>query len=115
MTQVAIEASEFQSQPKRVNLIYCGIQTSVVLEAISRFGYPVSSKQSVRDFERMMQTDRAKFVAVRVGPEGLSPRLKLYKHALFDFGDLSVVEDGGLGPRDATPAAVKDVSDVCLY
>ncbi|QDE91115.1 FAD-binding protein [Myxococcus xanthus] len=115
MTQVAIEASESQSQPKRVNLIYSGIQTSAVLEAISRFGYPESSKQSVRDFERMMQTDRAKFVAVRVGPEGLSPRLKLYKHALFDFGDLSVVEDGGLGPRDSTPATVKDVPDVCLY
>ncbi|WP_141618393.1 NAD(P)/FAD-dependent oxidoreductase [Myxococcus sp. AB036A] len=115
MTQVAIEASESQSQPKRINLIYSGIQTSAVLEAISRFGYPNSSKQAVRDFERMMQTDRAKFIAVRVGPEGLSPRLKLYKHALFDFGDLSVVEDGGLGPRDATPAAVRDVPDVCLY
>ncbi|AEI67813.1 NAD(P)/FAD-dependent oxidoreductase [Corallococcus macrosporus] len=115
MTQIAIEASENQSQPKRVNFIYSGTQTSAVLEAISRFGYPESSKQSVRTFERMMQTDHAKFVAIRVGPEGLSPRLKLYKHGLFDFADLSVVEDGGLKPRDSAPAAVSSVPDVCLY
>ncbi len=120
MTQIAIEASESQPQARRVNLIYSGTQTSAVLEAISRFGYPSSAVHSVRTFEQMMQTDHAKFVAVRVGPEGLSPRLKLYKHALFDFADLSVVEDGGLKPRVSQtmgggPAAAKDTPDVCLY
>ncbi len=120
MTQVAIEASELQSQPKRVNFIFSGTQTSAVLEAIARFGYPPSAARAVRDFERMMQTDYAKFVAIRVGPEGLSPRIKLYKHALFDFADLSVVEDGGLAPRNSQttgsgPEAARDVPNLCLY
>ncbi len=104
MTQIAVEASESQSQPKRINLIYCGTKTSAIQEAIARFGYPESTKQSVREFERVMQTDRVKFVAIRVGSEGLSPRLKLYGHAMFDFADLSVIEDGGVGPR-VSPAA----------
>jgi hypothetical protein len=103
MTQVALEISESQATPKRVNFIYCGTRTSTIREAIDRFGYPASNKLGVQKLEHMLQTDRAKFIAIRVGPEGLTPRLKLYGHAQFDFSDLSVCEGvrkgASRGPR----------------
>jgi 2-polyprenyl-6-methoxyphenol hydroxylase-like FAD-dependent oxidoreductase len=95
MTQIAIEVSESQATPKRVNLIYGGTRIPAIRDASVRFGFPESTRQSVQAFERMMQTDRVKFVAFRVTPEGLSPRFKLYGHAMFGFSDLSVCEQGG--------------------
>lgn len=89
MTQIAIEVSAAQATPKRLNLIYCGTKLSAIKAAIERFGLDRTSGQSVDAFARMMQHDFAKFVGIRVTPRGISPRIKLYGHAMFALSGLS--------------------------
>ena len=87
MTQVAVEFSEGQTRANRVNLIYSGTKLSAVRSAMEELGMGDAALESVERFERTMHTDVAKFTAVRVGPQGISSRLKLYGHAFFDTGN----------------------------
>jgi hypothetical protein len=84
MTQVAVEFSEGQTHANRVNLIYCGTKLQAVRTMMEELGLAETGLESVAQFEKTMKTEVAKFVAIRVGPEGISSRVKLYGHALFD-------------------------------
>jgi hypothetical protein len=84
MTQVAVEFSEGQTHANRVNLIYSGTRLQAVRTMMEELGFAETGLESVGQFERTMKTEIAKFVAIRVGPEGISSRVKLYGHALFD-------------------------------
>jgi hypothetical protein len=85
MTQIAVEFTEGQSTPRRVNLIYCGTKMEAVRDAIAGLGLGESAAESIDRFQRLMNTDVAKFVAIRASPSGVSSRVKLYGHALFDM------------------------------
>jgi hypothetical protein len=81
MTQLAIEVSPDEPLPRRVNLIYCGTALAAMRRAVTRFG--LDDPPVVDRFQRLMQTERAKYVALRVSPVGLTSRFKMYGHAAF--------------------------------
>jgi hypothetical protein len=83
MTQVMVGVSAADATPLRMNLITCGTPTGAVKDALRALGDPRFNARSVAPFERALQSGRAKYVALRITPEGLSPRLKLYGHAMF--------------------------------
>ena len=69
MTQLAIEVSPGEAVPRRVNLIYCGTALAAMRRAVTRFGLDAPQGRLVVDrFQGLMQTDRAKYVALRVSP-----------------------------------------------
>lgn len=71
--------------PKRVNVIYCGTRTAAIKEALEEAGYGDETRGAVEDFERRMESDFVEFIGLRVGPEGLTPRVKLYGQTLFEL------------------------------
>ncbi len=83
MVQVMVSVSADAAAPLRMNLITAGTMTGAVKDALRAIGDPRFNVRSVESFERLLRTGRAKYVALRVTPEGLSPRVKLYGHAWF--------------------------------
>ena len=86
MTQVLLDVSGNTTQPPRMNLITCGTRTGAVKDALRELDDPRFDPRSVLPFERVLQTGRAKYVALRLTPAGLSPRVKLYGQACFALG-----------------------------
>jgi len=94
MTQIAIEVSSSQLTPRRINLIYSGTKLSAIKQAADAFGYADALGAAAETFGEMMQSEQVKFIGVRVTPEGISPRFKLYGHALFDLSGKSMIGNG---------------------
>jgi len=86
VTQILVELSEHEAQPLRMNLITGGTRTGAVKDVLRELGDPRFDPRGVLPFERAMQTGRAKYVALRLTPAGLSPRVKLYGQACFAVG-----------------------------
>ena len=83
MTQIGIELSETTMVPRRINLIYGSVPTNAIRLVIDQLDHPASSLETVDNFERILKSYCAKYVAMRVTPEGISKRIKLYEHAVF--------------------------------
>lgn len=86
MTQILVELPGEAAAPPRINLITCGTRTGAIKDLLTELDDPRFDARAVLPFEKMMQTGRAKYAALRLSAEGISPRVKLYGQAAFSLG-----------------------------